>query len=286
MSPFGPAFVILTTRTLLTLLDEPCQLDELAENIGLASLCAKKYGNANAHLILIIICGPIYTILCLAQNFSILISVASGLLSSSRIASSLTLGNYWKRWKSVGFVNRPQCGVRRPCLGNGAGSGENVSYLWFDFCHWLIASLGPFQPQQHSVHWMRNSHHLVWKISLILLYHVPDVVLLFRQLRGWFELRVLSIFIVGGPCWFLGILGVLNCISFDYTDRTSTLPSSATVMTTASVSMQSHTQPQHNCDVCDSYFHVLTTSHCIRTWQYSFPPVAGNRDFVIAELPY
>ena len=55
-------------------------------------------------------------------------------------------------------------------------------------------------------------------------YHVPDVVLLFRQLRGWFELRVLSIFIVGGPCWFFGILGVLNGISFDYTDRRSTLP--------------------------------------------------------------
>jgi len=95
-------------------------------------------------------------------------------------------------------------------------------------------------------------------------YHVPDVVLLFRQLRGWFELRVLSIFIVGGPCWFLGILGVLNGISFDYADRRSTLPSSATAMTTASVSMQSHTQPQRNCDVRDSYFHVLTTSHCIR----------------------
>ena len=38
MSPFGPALVILTsTRTLPTLLDEPRQLVELAENIDLAT---------------------------------------------------------------------------------------------------------------------------------------------------------------------------------------------------------------------------------------------------------
>jgi hypothetical protein len=92
-------------------------------------------------------------------------------------------------------------------------------------------------------------------------YHILDVVLLFRQLHGWFELHILSIFIVGGLCYSLGILGMLNGISFDYADCTSTLPSSATVMTPTS--MQSHTQPQHNCDVRNSYFHVLTTSHCI-----------------------
>ena len=93
-------------------------------------------------------------------------------------------------------------------------------------------------------------------------YHVLDVVLLFKQLRGWFELRVLSIFVDGGPGCFLGIHRMLNGISFDYTDRTSTLPSSATV--TTPTSMQRHTQPQHNCDVRDSYFHVLTTSRRIR----------------------
>ena len=42
------------------------------------------------------------------------------------------------------------------------------------------------------------------------LYHVLDVVLLFRQLHGWFELHVLSILVVGGPCCFLGILGMLH----------------------------------------------------------------------------
>ena len=75
------------------------------------------------------------------------------------------------------------------------------------------------------------------RVFLMRFYDVPDVVLLFRQLRGWFELRVLSMFIVGGPCRFLGILGMLNGISFDYTDRTSTLPSSATVTTPTLVSI-------------------------------------------------
>jgi hypothetical protein len=46
MSPFGPAFVILPTRTLPTLLDEPRQLDELAENIGLASQELWKFKSA------------------------------------------------------------------------------------------------------------------------------------------------------------------------------------------------------------------------------------------------
>ena len=46
MSPFGPAFVILPTRTLPTLLDEPRQLDELAENIGLASQELWKFKRA------------------------------------------------------------------------------------------------------------------------------------------------------------------------------------------------------------------------------------------------
>ena len=68
-------------------------------------------------------------------------------------------------------------------------------------------------------------------------YHVPDVVLLFRQLRGWFKLRVLSTFVVGGPCCFLGIFGMLFVFFFDYTDRTSTLLSSATVITPTSVSI-------------------------------------------------
>ena len=84
-------------------------------------------------------------------------------------------------------------------------------------------------------------------------YHVPDVVILFRQLRGWFKLRVWSTFVAGGPCCFSGILGMLNGISFDYTGRTSTLPSCATVMTSISVSMAHRTQPQHNCDMRDSY---------------------------------
>ena len=63
MSPFGPAFVILPTRTLPTSPDESRQLDELAEKI--------------------VICVPIYALL------SILISVASRLPSSSLITSSL-----------------------------------------------------------------------------------------------------------------------------------------------------------------------------------------------------
>ena len=81
MSPFGPAFVILPTRTLPTSPDESRQLDELAEKI--------------------VICVPIYALL------SILMSVASGLPSSSRIMPSLAADKYWKRWKYVGFANRP-----------------------------------------------------------------------------------------------------------------------------------------------------------------------------------
>jgi hypothetical protein len=53
-----------------------------------------------------------------------------------------------------------------------------------------------------------------WRDCLIAyLYHVPDVMLLFRQLRSWFRLRILSTFVAGGLCCFLGILCILNCIS-------------------------------------------------------------------------
>ena len=102
----------------------------------------------------------------------------SGLLNTHlrRLRASVILSHHvppcceqlWKRWKSVGFANIPQGGVKRPWLGSGAGSGENVSYLWFDFCHRLLASLEAFQPQQLSVYWMRNGLQLVSKKSLSL----------------------------------------------------------------------------------------------------------------------
>jgi hypothetical protein len=65
--------------------------------------------------------------------------------------------------------------------------------------------------------------------------------MVFRHLCDWFELHILSIFIVGGLCWFLGIVGVLNGISFGYTDRTSTLPSSATAITSRGLNAQPYT---------------------------------------------
>ena len=97
---------------------------------------------------------------------------------SSPLRASIILSHHvppccdqlWKRWKSVGFVNIPQVGVKRPWLGSGAGSGENVSYLSFEFCHlmsFLIVSPEAFQPQQHSVqYWMRTGRHLASKKSL------------------------------------------------------------------------------------------------------------------------